>query len=870
LGIFVTSFRFIYAENIPFEDNLPTIFTWWFNPWYYSNTHFKFWGNNFVGIVFWQADEQLTIPQNITINGWLQSINCFTHLRGIYYNNQRWRRIWPLDTGNLQTLQSSPYTTWYSSMTMTGWFYTNCTWVLWYTPQSNDIYGQIDHTLWTQTGFRMIAWVSYNFTGNAISGSAFDHTLKISTWWVHTWFMFDTNGGIAALDMNVPWCQSFTSSPTLSPIIINQWNNMSFTCNWSSASGYILSIWYSWATAPFTNIYSLIWENSQTRITGSALATGDYFATCTILGAGYSGGPQCWNQIYFHVGWTTTDTCNPNFQWEISFASLNGSTVINPSLATYYTNKTGIIMQLAATEPTHFVVSGDFLWTPWANDYIGNSIYTPIPNPISLANINVFNYFISTYTTWACNYIDANKRVYVDTLAPTTPTIISPINGADICPSTPLTVTRTPSTDSGAQLSHYRYEIYNNSWTTTGMMLSGTSNTTGATINPAILPFGTYYMKLLAIDNVGNIAASNTVSFVTSSQYCTTTGVLIVTPVIWLRNVELDKVYRSDPIWILWLTWPTLITISKWMLFINNGTGVWTTGIVTSNDTLYVEMISSNKYDTTVVSDINISWLTGKFSLTTKKNGCILSAAEKLTIENIYQDLKAQYNNDLTKLSQFLNTFQSMVADEAELSKSCTLDYLLSLIEDDFGNNWGIDTSNHITPNCKEYSIGYDISQKAYYAPEMANRYYFINRESLIRHLDYYNPGDCHINTYGNNFRTPNDADPMEHIAPNGKIYHLIGQYGWFSASEFVAPKYFDSMDTIIRYIDFKNPAKEIWKHTIDTSFTPIVFAAPNGREYKIYKTDRWFMSYKLMKVKYYDSLSSLKSHINVNNPSKR
>ena len=46
-------------------------------------------------------------------------------------------------------------------------------------------------------------------------------------------------------------------------------------------------------------------------------------------------------------------------------------------------------------------------------------------------------------------------------------------------------------------------------------------------------------------------------------------------------------------------------------------------------------------------------------------------------------------------------------------------------------------------------------------------------------------------------------------------------------------------MESIVRYIDLKNPAKEIWKHTIDTSFTPIVYAAPNGKEYKIYKTDR-------------------------------
>lgn len=121
----------------------------------------------------------------------------------------------------------------------------------------------------------------------------------------------------------------------------------------------------------------------------------------------------------------------------------------------------------------------------------------------------------------------------------------------------------------------------------------------------------------------------------------------------------------------------------------------------------------------------------------------------------------------------------------------------------------------------------------------MMNRYYFINRESLIRHLDYYNPGDCHINTYGTNFRTADTSDSMRHIAPNGKIYTLIGQYGGYSANEFTTPKYFDSLSSIKMFIDLRNPPKDIWKHTIDDTFIPIVYTAPNGKEYKTYKTDR-------------------------------
>ena len=121
------------------------------------------------------------------------------------------------------------------------------------------------------------------------------------------------------------------------------------------------------------------------------------------------------------------------------------------------------------------------------------------------------------------------------------------------------------------------------------------------------------------------------------------------------------------------------------MLFINNGTGIGTSGYVTSNDTLYIELISSNKYDTTVSANLTILGLTGTFSVTTKKSNCVLSAGEKLVIQNIYENLKDEYDNDISKLADFLNTFQSMVKDETDLTNSCTLEYLLQLIQDDLG-----------------------------------------------------------------------------------------------------------------------------------------------------------------------------------------
>lgn len=883
LGLLATTFKFLYADAIPFENTLSTTFSW-LNTWNYSNAHFKYWGNSFVGVIFWQTGITLSTPETINISSWgfgQQSIVCSTQLRGIYYNNQRGRRIWPLDTGNLNILQAALPASWYNTMTISNWFFTNCTWVIWgtYMPYATDVYGQIDHTVGTQTGFRMIAGINYNFIGNTYSGTSFGHTLTYSSN-TNTWYLFDTNWGIAELSMNVPLCVNFTSTPASQPIVIAYTSGMSFTCYGTNVSWYILGVTYSWSTIPFYTGQVSTNNSSYTRTTGSTLATGDYIATCTVLWPTYVW-PQCWTQIPFHVGITGTTPpppwtgCITGLQWEISFSSLSGSNVVNAGLGTFYTNKTGVTLQLAATQPTHFVVSGDFIGTPRIGDYLYNTIFTPILSTITLQNTNAFNNFSSTYTTGLlCPYVDYAKRIYVDTIAPT-PAPVATLSTTNICSSLPLTINRTASsTDTGAWLGSYRYEIFNNSGMVTGLMLYGTTggSTTSISINIALLPLWTYYVRILALDTVGNTSTSNTISFTSSQQYCgiSWTGVVIVTPTIWLRNLDLDKIYRSDPIWILGLTWSTPVSVSKGMLFINNNTGGWTTGLITSADTIYIEMVSSDKFDTTVTSNLSILGLTWTFSLTTKKSSCDLSTAEKLVIQNIYANLKDEYNNDISKYTDFLNTFQSMVQDESDLSDSCTLDYLLILIEDDFWSTDGIDTSNHITPNCKEYSIWYDTQQRAYYAPEMMNRYYFINRESLIRHLDYYNPGDCHINTYGTNFRTADTSDSMRHIAPNGKIYTLIGQYGGYSANEFTTPKYFDSLSSIKMFIDLRNPPKDIWKHTIDDTFIPIVYAAPNGKEYKTYKTDRWYMSYKLMKVRYYPTLSELKHYIDVNNPSKR
>jgi hypothetical protein len=77
-----------------------------------------------------------------------------------------------------------------------------------------------------------------------------------------------------------------------------------------------------------------------------------------------------------------------------------------------------------------------------------------------------------------------------------------------------------------------------------------------------------------------------------------------------------------------------------------------------------------------------------------------------------------------------------------------------------------------MTPNCKEYLIVHSSGDNTYYSPNTIKQTKFGSRDELIKFLDSHNPGDCHINTYGNTV-SYNNTDPNRHIAPNGKVYEI-------------------------------------------------------------------------------------------------
>ncbi len=337
-------------------------------------------------------------------------------------------------------------------------------------------------------------------------------------------------------------------------------------------------------------------------------------------------------------------------------------------------------------------------------------------------------------------------------------------------------------------------------------------------------------------------------------------------------NANLRTYYDSEEITLEWIK-PGLsvwASVDEDATLYKNGSERGTGVFVQNWDDIYISVRSSNRYDRTVYGTLTIANRALEFAVTTKNESdseCTLSDDDMDTIQTIFDSLIENYSWETSRYDEFLYTMESMLSDEIDFTNDCNLSYLQTLIEDELGIEQGsINTGVHIAPNCKEYTISYDATNLSYTSPTLTNVTYFANRDSLIRYIDSKNPGDCHINTYWVSSWVFTNTDSSKHVASNGKIYAITIESGKYTSTNFVYKKYFSTLAELRSYIDKNNTPSEIWNHTVDTSFTPQTYIAPNGKEYKIYKTNRWYMSYKLMKVRYFSSLSDIQYYININN----
>lgn len=473
---------------------------------------------------------------------------------------------------------------------------------------------------------------------------------------------------------------------------------------------------------------------------------------------------------------------------------------------------------------------------------------------------------------WVENYLISSYPLKIDATNPTEPSIIYPTHGSNIHW---LIIETVGAIDEESGLAGFEYEIAENA-TFLDVINSGTAYTTENTFSPIFNEAESIYsIRIRAVDKVGNKSnRSNSVDInykqLQNFQFQD------------VSNAQLLTAYVSNEIlmWWLWVNEIIKASVTNWTLY-RNGNPLGNSGYVQNNDKLSIKMISSSIYSGVTQTELKIANRIVPRKITTVQTGSIggsgtiidtgfnLSTQDMLMVQMMFNSIITMYQNP-SQLHSFLLTMSSILQDNIALAwewNAENLRYLLHLIQqylaEHFNNQWT--GSVHKAPNCKEYTITYDTGDNTYYSPNTVKQIRFGSRDELVKYLDVNNPGDCHVNIYGNT-TSYNNTDPNRHIAPNGKVYNIQSNNLWYSSPEFITVKYFASIVELRTFIDKNNPAIVVWDHTVDTTFEPITHTAPNWKAYKIYKTNKWYMSYKLMKVQYYWSLDELKNYIDKNN----
>lgn len=219
----------------------------------YSAIHFGYGGNSADGIAFWSINP---ISTGTLILSW-NTINCNQQIEWLYINNIRWNKVWPLDQNTLNELSGSSNFSGYDTLTITWWFFTDCsgTWV----DSTDNVYGYVEHTYNGET-FRLWAGVDYDFDNNTIIWNFSGSLAYISgNNLTMSWYLFDNYGWIAnvysneALNGNIVWSGNnitlsgwdyYTNETWL---IVNIWSNengnFSITGDLISGLNWVISAW---------------------------------------------------------------------------------------------------------------------------------------------------------------------------------------------------------------------------------------------------------------------------------------------------------------------------------------------------------------------------------------------------------------------------------------------------------------------------------------------------------------------------------------------------------------------------------------------------------------------------------------------------
>lgn len=671
---------------------------------------------------------------------------------------------------------------------LSGWYY-NTTWI---TITFAD----------TNLSWAILSWLN----GNTYLNTWFLSGTTVITWWTYKFTVYDlagnSTGVIFTIDTTNPiltWTYPITGNNTITTS-----NNVTFT--WTGTelnlSGYQLIVtsgWVPYATGNTGNTsYTVNIPNGSgyarsVTATDRASNTGTFLSIPFTVDVPLSG--------TFVLSWPMLVTASSK-QWT------------NSQFPVY----------LQPNKPCDYSITWDNIITRTWTDLstLGQTIYVSASWADGIRTIYVHMYTGSEHSYTTLTW-------YLDTTPPPTPSLASPSSGWTTVWGT--TFSWYTAIDTWVGTSGYQWLISDTD-VFTNVLLSGYTVSLSATPNMALLWVltGNYFWKVRSIDKLWRTGESLVRPFYYSGADYTPTSFTFDA----ITNARLDKLYLSSEEEINGLSNGVfaLVEITRWNLYINGNDIGWQTWLVDNWDTVQIELVSSDEYDTRVQSTMTIGWFSTYFRITTKEDvtntddedvwdiDTNLSTTEKLQIVSVFMALKDIYS-DSTQRETFFTALMSSLQDKIDAldenddaDKIDALQYLYDIIDNYL---WGVgniddtfvgNSNRYVAPNGKVYQVTYNTTTKTYTSPNFIFKKTFTTLAAMKAYIDTNNGGGAWTS-------------------------------GWtFSASAGRS-------------------------HTVDTTRQSAPYQAPNGKSYRLFKTtDGRYSSYDFSSAKYFISVDALKSHI--------
>jgi len=862
--------------NIDFDSALDTVFPGY--TWHQSNIHFNYGGNSFEWVVFPTTGTFMTETGNVLLSGWAMITWCTHQVEWLYYNNSRWLLVWPLDLNTLTGLRS--INTWYENMSLTGWLFYDC-----YGVDPTNVYGQVNIDLFG-VEYKIIAWLNYDFSNNTYFNS-FSGSLSYS-WGMLSGYIFDNYGGIGrvyeppvipligSVEWLLGWNYINNSSMDLrietnkqDVIFSITWDviNIGWTMNYNT----ILTIQLSWSDG-LKNIYTKF-EDTK------------------------------WNIVYDHytIILDTTPPTKPELLTPVNWSLVND--LVDFSWGVSVDSGAGI------NEYVFFITQ----WLTTIKEVnLGNAnnysmlVYPEGTAGSVLVSWSVYNRHIKTYdklwqySTTVSNNFTAGYTALIDVVPPTMPQIIRPVS---TWINTDITFERTASTDTGVGLDNYEFKIYNTSWWT--VLLSWFSSTTNITFANSYFNTWNYYWWVRAFDLSGNVSSTDYAEFSTVPTPDITPNTFSFNSI---DDAKRDKLYKSNEITVKWLGTgvSVLAEINRWALFID-GNFVGLSGMVSNGSGIWIELISSDDYNTTRSSTLVVGNKSATFYIDTERKNNdddddddddnddddysdflddLFDHSPRLEVMGMFNNLVDIYEDEsLNKRKQFFHAFWVNLKDEITV-----LEYKIRLERNDADRRelqkklYVVDTlhdlifwylmhelgyahevltldldknGKYIAPNGKTYYISVR-DDWALYSTTFKTRKYFPTRLRMKKFIDERNPNLWHYS---------NDNNTI--VTPSGKVYHIVYDpvsMTFYSPDSYSQRHFEDLRDLHVR-LDINNPGIWYWNHTLDPTYTTVMYQTLNGKYYALKKTmDNRYFSPFFTSAKYFPSEKALIEHIDAHN----